>query len=354
MPLFLCLAVAACIAAPWPIEPTDIFVSGTEGYPWYRIPSMVRLPNGNIAVFTEGRKTDRDVGYNDIVYKISNDSGITWTPLRVLRSESNATHQVALHNPVPVVTGGKVLVVFNRNMRDVLTLQSTDGTGMEWETTPTDITSQLGNYSGVFTVGPPQGLVLPTGRIIVAASIQGGRVIYSDDGGEHWTVSGQANPSGAEAQVATAQNGSLLLNARGPQQGVRWQSVSQDNGITWSTPRVLDFGFGSSCEGSIISSSHLLLFSHPGRIGIGRASINRWNLTVWYSADSGATWTAFEKVEQGLNETALRGVHTAYSSLLALNETHVGLVYERGPMGSRVGAGEYATIRWKAVEIPKL
>ena len=42
-----------------------------QGYPWYRIPAMVRLPDGGIAVFTEGRKTATDIGYNDIVYKVS-------------------------------------------------------------------------------------------------------------------------------------------------------------------------------------------------------------------------------------------------------------------------------------------
>ena len=52
------------------ISAQDVFVSGEEGYPWYRIPAMVRLPNGNIAVFAEGRKTGRDVGYNDVVYKV--------------------------------------------------------------------------------------------------------------------------------------------------------------------------------------------------------------------------------------------------------------------------------------------
>lgn len=95
------------------------------------------------------------------------------------------------------------------------------------------------------------------------------------------------------------------------------------------------------------------LIMMPGRIGSGRTSINRWNLTVWSSTNSGAKWTAFHKAEQGLNETQLRGVHTAYSSMLPLNSTHVGMVYERGPMGSRVGAGEYATIRWQAVPLSK-
>lgn len=371
--------------ATWPVVPADVFVSGTEGYPWYRIPALVRLPNGNIAAFAEGRKTATDIGYNDIVYKVSPDEGATWSQLRVLWSESNATTHVAIHNPVPVVTGGKVLVVFNRNMRDCLTIRSLDGSGTVWEKEPVDITVQLTNFSGVLTTGPPQGLALPSGRILVAAggsSIQGGRAIFSDDGGLHWAISSIANPKGGEAQIALAPNGSLLLNSRGPAQGVRWQSASHDNGSTWSAPRVLDFGFGSSCEGSIISMPRtgLLLFSHAGRIGSGRASINRWNLSVWCAPMStippfvstantecfrrthrmttdrasrdGATWSAFHQAEHGLNETQLRGIHTAYSSLIALNDTHAAMVYERGPMGSRVGAGEYATIRWQVIQLP--
>ena len=90
-----------------PIVAADVFVSGTEGYPWYRIPALVRLPSGAIAAFAEGRKTPTDIGYNDVVYKVSHDEGATWSRLRVLWSESNATHHVAIHNPVPVVTGGR-------------------------------------------------------------------------------------------------------------------------------------------------------------------------------------------------------------------------------------------------------
>ena len=149
---------------------------------------------------------------------MSNDNGASWTPLRLLWSESNATHHVAIHNPTPVVTGGKVLVVFNRNMRDCLTLRSLDGSGLRWEAAPVDITSQITNDSGTLTTGPPQGLVLSSGRIVIAAggsSIQGGRAILSDDGGVSWSISGLANPTGGEAQVVVAQNGSLLLNSRG-------------------------------------------------------------------------------------------------------------------------------------------
>ena len=102
-------------------------------------------------------------------YKVSHDEGATWSPLKLLWSESNATHHVAIHNPTPVITGGKVLVVFNRNSRDCLTLRSLDGTGLTWEKEPVDITSQLTNSSGSLTTGPPQGLVLPSGQYSTTA-----------------------------------------------------------------------------------------------------------------------------------------------------------------------------------------
>ena len=60
---------AAIGVASWPIVPDDVLISGEEGYPCYRIPSMVRMSNDSIALFAEGRKTCADMGWNDIVYK---------------------------------------------------------------------------------------------------------------------------------------------------------------------------------------------------------------------------------------------------------------------------------------------
>jgi hypothetical protein len=169
------------------------------------------------------------------------------------------------------------------------------------------------------------------------------------------------------------------MRLRALRTGVRWQSASDDDGETWSAPRVLDFGFGSSCEGSVVRvpGSRWLLLSHAGRVG-GRA--NRWNLTVWRSADSGATWRAAWQIEP-LNATQLPLLHTAYSTLVVLPAAaelpravaserlagapagaagarapavRVGIAYERGPMpGSHVTpskCGEYATIRWRTFE----
>ena len=53
-----------------------------------------------------------------------------------------------------------------------------------------------------------------------------------------------------------------------------------------------------------------------------------------------------------LNASDLAALHTAYSSLVQLNETHAAVLYERGPMGARAGAGEYQRLRWHAFPVP--
>ena len=130
------------------------------------------------------------------------------------------------------------------------------------------------------------------------------------------------------------------------------------SGVTWTAPLVSDYGFGSSCQGSVVRDGPALLFAHPGRIG---NKFNRWNMSVWRSADSGATWTALEQVER-FNATELPHLHTAYSALLPAPPgggtsgdggaaPDYALAYERGPMpGSQIvpsQCGEYATIRWQ-------
>ena len=104
----------------------------------------------------------------------------------------------------------------------------------------------------------------------------------------------------------------------------------------------------------------------PGRIN-NRWS--RWNLTLWSSIDSGATWVARQQVEE-LPLSELGQLHTAYSTLvplptptsastpddLALKHSlarRTGIAYERGPFpGSHITpskCGEYATIRWRVL-----
>ena len=105
-----------------------------------------------------------------------------------------------------------------------------------------DLTKMVFNTTeAALTPGPGAGIEFPTThtgagpgagtgkRLAVALSApfaagKGGGAVLSDDGGRTWRLSSRANPRGGEAQIAVAQNGSLLLNSRGPAQGVRWES----------------------------------------------------------------------------------------------------------------------------------
>jgi len=61
------------------------FISGTNGYHTYRIPSLLVTENGTLLAFCEGRKKGRgDSGDIDLLVKRSEDGGKTWPVSRVL------------------------------------------------------------------------------------------------------------------------------------------------------------------------------------------------------------------------------------------------------------------------------
>eukprot|EP01047_Picozoa_sp_COSAG01_P043653 COSAG01_NODE_3892_length_5578_cov_5.863296_6_plen_371_part_00 len=119
----------------------DVFVSGEQGYCCYRIPVLFRLPNGQIALFAEGRKDNCDDIYNtDIVFKVSSDGGRTFGPLHRAYSESTNETKVTIGNPAPVIVGGKVLLLCVRNAQRLLRLRSSDAAGRVWPSHADDIT----------------------------------------------------------------------------------------------------------------------------------------------------------------------------------------------------------------------
>jgi hypothetical protein len=220
----------------------------------------------------------------------------------------------------------------------------------------------------LLATGPPGGMILapssayPAGRIIVEYYKMGGvhgssaGVLISDDSGKTFRPSISSLERGGEGTVALAPNGSLIFNSRAPNGG-RYQSESRSGGDTWSEPRLFQTGFGSNCEGAMIrlNSSDLMLFSHGGQVN---GSGGRWNMTVWASRDSAATWEAAVQCEPD----ATTALHQAYSDMLQLSETEVLVVWERGPLGGNCKgypaphcfqpAGEYQTLRGRIVSFP--
>ena len=171
--------------------------------------------------------------------------------------------------------------------------------------------------------GPPGGVVLqPSGRIVAEYYRMAGPAgttagtLLSDDGGVHFRPSVGGVPGGGEGTVAVAPNGSLIMNTRASQ-NIRFQSASDDGGDHWSTPRPL-LGFGSNAEGSMIrmhpphdphgtgtvgEDGGLMLLSHAGNVN---GTAGRWNMTIWSSTDSAATWIPAVQVEPDADVRQLR------------------------------------------------
>src|SRR5665213_2669238 len=81
-------------------NPISVFVSGTEGYKSFRIPAIVKVKNGDLLAFCEGRVNGGgDFGNIKIVLKRSIDNGKTWSDLQIVASNDS----LQAGNPAPVV-----------------------------------------------------------------------------------------------------------------------------------------------------------------------------------------------------------------------------------------------------------
>ena len=81
-------------------ESFHVFKSGAEGHKSYRIPAIIRLPDGQLLAFAEGRVNgSNDFGDINIVLKRSCDSGKTWGPISTVVDYD----KLQAGNPAPVV-----------------------------------------------------------------------------------------------------------------------------------------------------------------------------------------------------------------------------------------------------------
>lgn len=146
------------------------FTSGHDGYHTYRIPSLVKLTNGDILLFAEGRKlSGSDHGWNDIVAKRSSDHGQHWGEQVKVYGESSPAKSVCIGNPAPIGRrDGTVVLVACRDNSEVLVLHS-NVLATSWSNA-TYVTEMVKAPAWTWiATGPPQGVELPSGRLLVAA-----------------------------------------------------------------------------------------------------------------------------------------------------------------------------------------
>jgi sialidase-1 len=318
------------------INQSDLFIGGLDGYPVYRIPSLLLTNNHVLLAFCEARAGLDDTGHIGIALKRSFDNGITWEPMRIIADDGTGT----IGNPCPLQDRdtGVLWLFLTRNPGDYnhSILDTPDHTRTVWYMTSeddgvtwsemvevTDSTKDP-NWSW-YATGPGVGIQLSTGRLIipcdhVVSSILKSHIIYSDDRGATWHIGGSLGEQTNECQVVELADGSLLISSRWHgEEGQRAFATSKDGGLTWSEVRLEPAIYEPTCQGSIIRYQYrnFLLFSNPA-CGYGD---DRTDVKVRLSDDDGKTWPVGKTIEPG---------HSAYSCLCELSDNTIGCLYERG------------------------
>ena len=341
-------AFAAAPAAP---QLVTVFTNGQEGYPAYRIPSLIRTKGGTLLAFAEGRMSLRDHAENDIVLKRSTNGGLTWSALQLVAGDGTN----ALSNPTAVVVRdtGRVLLMYQRYAKGFdehkaepgldgprichTWLQHSDDDGATWSK-PREITALVKRPTEVTSTatGPGIGIQLRrgshAGRILMPFN-QGpyGKwkvyAVFSDDQGATWRYGATAEEGAAghanELQFAELNDGSVMLNARNQGGGLkqRKNSISRDGGATWSATQHDATLIEPTCQASLLrhpndgdAARDVLLFSNPG------TTAGRSNGVVRLSRDDGQTWPVSRVLYPG---------GFAYSCLASLADGSIGCLFER-------------------------
>jgi len=342
------LGAPLAVPAP-PLAPFlgEVYVAGEGGYHTYRIPSAIVTPKGTVLAFAEGRRAAAaDAGDIDLVLRRSHDGGRSWGPMQVVGDNGPNT----FGNPCAVVDARRgviwLLTTQNRGTdrerdiiagtsqgtRTVWAMRSNDD-GATWST-PTDITASVKAAGWTwYATGPGVGIQTRSGRLVIPANhaeegsgVHRSHLFFSDDGGETWSLGGSADAGTNESQVVELADGRLLLNMRNhppKPQNVRLVARSDDGGGSLSPAEPDRTLVEPPAQASLIrygtrgGASGPLLFSNP-------ASTARERMTIRVSDDEGTTWPIARVVHEG---------PAAYSSLVALPDGAIGLLFERGDRG---------------------
>lgn len=350
----LAMVVAEVQAAPAKSPaPLPVFANGTEGYACFRIPVIVRTPSGTLLAFAEARRHScNDFGDVRIVMRSSRDEGKSWGALTTV-AENGA---LQAGNPAPVVDTadpryrhGRIVMVYCTGDASEDAVMRGEGTRRVWLRTSVDegatwdaaveITASVKLPAWRhYATGPGHVLQLRqgphAGRIVVSGNHSEGdpqpaghayaaHAFYSDDHGATWHLSESvAWPGSNESTAAETADGTVVMNSRDQSRssGGRVVSLSHDGGVRWdkvfAAPDLPD----PVCEGSMIDyrRGRLLVFSNAGNRS------ERRDLTISVSSDGGLTWP---------KHTVIFAGPAAYSDIVAMKASQLGVLWERGNSG---------------------
>ncbi|WP_040480114.1 sialidase family protein [Mariniradius saccharolyticus] len=362
---------------------TIVFQSGKEGHAVYRIPAILALPNGDLLAFAEGRVNgSADFGDVNLVMKRSRDQGKTWSSLETLVDYDS----LQAGNPAPVVDmldpdfpKGVVFLFYNtgnnheydirlnKGVREVWMMKSFDF-GHTWEE-PENITLKVhrpnnpqfnplyqhsegwrhyantpghafqfqeGKYKGRIyvpanhSVGPPQ-------QNFEEYRAHG---FFSDDHGKSFKISESVYLPGSNESIgAELSGGRMIMSIRNQRGDIRQRilAYSSDGGNSWEEIRFEEALPDPVCQGSILAigqSDGKTILAHSNASDPN----DRNNLTIKISFDEGKSWPKVIPIDR--TDDPKKVSWTAYSDLVSLNGSTLGILYERD---------NYAQIVWRTL-----
>ena len=321
-----------------------VFIGGKDDYAVYRIPGLTLIPAGSklaagntlsndrLLAFAEARRDGAlDTGVIDLVLKISDDAGASWSEQAVICRHQQGKRRGKCGNPTPLFDAetGKLLLAYNLSgvnpgpLEHSGHLMVSEDAGESWGRA-----RQIAGDNFVF--GPGKGtrkLLAPgAGRLLLPGHVNNtAQLLYSDDNGNSWHRSAGV-AGGNESDVSELSGGQLYLASRhaapiamAPEPNGRQFSISSDAGSSW-LPGQVDTRLATPvCQVAIIryGDSGGLLFSNPAH------DTSRVRMTLRYSLDDGASWPHQILVYPG---------PAGYSVLATGSDNAVYLLYENGNM----------------------
>ncbi|WP_289069281.1 exo-alpha-sialidase [uncultured Barnesiella sp.] len=347
-----------CISASWTWasdapERTVLFNMGDYDSQYWRIPALVTAADNSLVAVVDKRGSSLGDLPNtiSIMSRRSTDNGKNWSePVVVAQGGNGKTYG----DPAVVLdkkTGNLICMfvgdqgLWNAtpyNRQGIYVSKSTDN-GVSWSE-PVAITDQVyANHSSWYAgfAGSGHGLCLKDGRLMFVLAIRAtsatgvplhNYAIYSDDGGDNWTLStNAATTAGDEAKVVELEDGDILMSIRNLSKGNRIFCKSTDRGQTWGKAYFETELKDPACNGDIIRYSYSTDEGSEGKSrllhSLPESTTTRENVTIYLSEDDGETWPIKKRLVDG---------YSAYSSLTVLSDGTIGALVEEGKWDSNL------------------
>lgn len=142
--------------------------------------------------------------------------------------------------------------------------------------------------------------VVPCDHAVAGSETMFSHVLLSDDGGSNWRIGGTVGPDTDECQVVELADGTLLINMRSyAGKNRRAVARSTDGGLTWSDATLDPVLIEPVCQASLIALPVRMGQSKPPLVFSNPANLRREKLTIRMSDDEGMTWSSARVLQAG-------------------------------------------------------